>query len=152
AKILKSAPNPDERLTKLISDLETWDGLMTAESRVAPVVSQMRTAFRQRIITGALGPDLAKNYGWAQADVLIDRIITEQPREWLPKDPPSYADRVPASYEDAGQAWAKSPGPDKSKWTGGKMVKARFSHPLARAQWVGAHFVFPPFGKKGTAG
>ena len=34
--------------------------MMTADSRVAVVVSQMRGAFRQHIINGALGPTLAK--------------------------------------------------------------------------------------------
>ena len=155
AKILKAAPPADgnsETLIKLVNDLETWDGLMNADSRIAPIVSQMRTAFRLKVVAGALGAELAKTYGWAQSDLLIDRIIVEQPREWLPKEFSSYAELLRASYEDARQALTKSPGPDESKWTWGEMVKARFTHPLAQAPLVGAQFVIPPFGQNGTAG
>jgi penicillin amidase len=152
AKILKAGSGNDERINKLISDLETWDGLMTAESRIAPIVSQMRTAFRQRIVAGALGPELAKSYGWAQSDLLIDRLIADQPRDWLPKESASYADLLRAVYEDARQALMKSPGPDESKWTWGEMVKVRFGHPLAQAPLVGVQFTIPPFGQNGTAG
>ena len=162
AKILKAAPpaagsnGPNEGfpegLMRLASDLETWDGLMNADSRVAPMVSQMRTAFRLRIVAGALGAELAKTYGWAQSDVLMDRIIVDQPREWLPKDFSSYAELLRAAYEDARQALTKSPGPDETKWTWGEMVKSRFPHPLAQAPLVGAQYVIAPFGQNGTAG
>lgn len=151
AKILKTA-SPDPRLNQLITDLESWDGMMVAESKVAPVVSQMRTAFRQRILNGALGPDLAKTYGWAQADVLMDRLIAEQPADWLPKDSSSYADLLKTSYEDARQALTKSLGADESKWSWGEMVKARFTHPLAQAPLIGVQFTIPPFGQNGASG
>jgi penicillin amidase len=163
AKILRTVSEPgaaaagsgqtaDAKLTKLITDLETWDGLMVSDSRVAPVVSQMRTAFRQRILSSALGPDLAKTYTWAQSDVLMDRIIAEQPREWLPKDSSSYAELVRASYEDARQALTKSIGADEAKWTWGEMVKARFPHPLAQAPLIGLQFTIQPFGQNGGGG
>jgi len=48
-------------------NLESWDGMMTADSHTAVVVSQMRGAFRTRILNAALGADLAKTYTWAQS-------------------------------------------------------------------------------------
>jgi penicillin G amidase len=157
AKTLKSASEPgapgaDEKLRKLVSDLETWDGLLVPDSRVAPVISQMRTAFKQRILTAALGPDLVKNYGWPGSDTLIDRLLTEQPREWLPKENATYADLFRASYEDARQALVKSPGPDESQWTWGNIYKVRFPHPLARAPLIGVQFTIAPLPQSGTAG
>ena len=71
AKSLKSA---GFQPATFVSDLESWDGMMSADSRMAVVVSQMRSAFRQRVISAALGPELAKIYGWPEADVLIDRL------------------------------------------------------------------------------
>jgi penicillin amidase len=139
-------------LQSLTSDLESWDGLMTADSRTAVIVSQMRAAFRQRIITAALGPDLAKNYGWPESDVLMDRIITEQPRDWLPKEFASYADLIKASYEDARQTLTKNLGADESKWSWGAQVKSRFNHPLAQVPFVGAAFAIEPFPQNGTGG
>ena len=151
AKTLKAAP-ADEKLTKLISDLETWDGMLTADSHFGPVVTQMRGAFRQRILNAALGADLAKTYTWGQAEVLIDRIATEQPREWLPKEFSSYADLFRASYDDARQTLTKSMGADESQWTWGKLAIARFTHPLAAAPLIGLQFTIPPFPQNGSGG
>jgi penicillin amidase len=151
AKILKTA-NPDEKLTQLISDLETWDGMMRADSRLAVIVSQMRGAFRSRILSAALGPDLFKNYGWPESEILIERVIAEQPREWLPKESPSYADLLRASYEEARQNLTKSLGADETKWSWGGLVKSRFSHPLAQAPLIGLQFAIAPFPQNGTGG
>jgi penicillin amidase len=142
----------DEKLNRLVNDLETWDGTMTADSHTAAIVSQMRNAFRQRIFTAALGADLAKTYTWSQSDVLIDRIVTDQPREWLPKEFSNYADLFRASYDDARQALVKSAGADESQWTWGNIVKARFNHILAAAPFIGAQFAIAPFPQNGTGG
>ena len=136
----------------LITDLEAWDGLMKADSRMAVIVAQMRVAFRQRILSAALGPELAKIYVWPQADVLIDRLVTEQPREWLPKEFTTYADLYKASYEDARQALTKNLGADESKWSWGAQTKARFTHPLAAAPLIGAQFTIAPIPQNGSGG
>jgi penicillin amidase len=162
AKALKAVSEPGtvvtgsssdkERLSKLISDLETWDGLLVPDSQVAPIVSQMRTAFKQRILVATLGPVLSKTFGWPGSDTLIDRIIAEQPREWLPKDNPTYADLYRAAYQDARQALMKSPGPDESQWTWGNIYKVRFPHPLSAAPMVGVMFTIPAFPQSGIPG
>ena len=162
AKSLKSVSVPgalatgtsatNEQLSKLINDLESWDGMMNADSHTAAIVSQMRGAFRTRIMNAALGPDLAKSYTWAMAETLIDRIATEQPREWLPKEFSSYADLFRASYEDARQNLTKSIGADESQWTWGKIAIARFPHPLAVVPLVGAQFAIAPFPQNGSGG
>lgn len=141
-----------ERISKLVTGLESWDGLLVPDSRVAPIVSQMRTAFKQRILNAALGPDLSKTYGWPGSDTLIDRIVAEQPREWLPKEFSNYADLYRASYEDARQALMKSPGPDESQWRWGNIYKVRFPHPLSGAPLVGVQFTIPPFPQSGVPG
>ena len=136
---------------QLAKDLESWDGLMTADSHMAIVVSQMRTAFRQRVINAALGP-LASNYFWPETDVLIDRIITDQPGDWLPKEFTNYADLLKASYEDARQTLTKSLGADETKWTWGAQAKARFNHPLAQVPFIGGTYAIEPFPQNGTGG
>lgn len=137
--------------SQLAKDLESWDGLMTADSHMAIIASQMRAAFRQRIINAALGP-LASGYFWPETDVLIDRIITDQPREWLPKEFASYADLLNACYEDARQTLTKSLGADETKWTWGAQAKARFNHPLAQVPFIGGPYVIEAFPQSGTSG
>lgn len=148
AKTLKTA---GFQPASFISDLENWDGMMKADSRMAVVVAQMRGAFRQRILNAALGPDLARTYGWPEADVLIDRIVTDQPPDWLPKEFSTYADLLRASYEDARQALTKSLGEDESKWTWGAQTKSRFTHPLALTP-LGLQFAIPPIPQNGSGG
>ena len=84
--------------------------------------------------------------------MLIDRIVTEQPREWLPKEFSNYADLFRASYDDARQALTKSAGADESQWTWGNIAKARFNHILAAAPFIGAQFAIAPFPQNGTGG
>jgi penicillin G amidase len=149
AKSLRSA---GFQPSSFISELESWDGRMSADSRMAVMVSQMRLAFRQRVVSAAIGPDLARIYGWPEADVLIDRLIAEQPREWLPKDFATYADLFKASYEDARQVLTKNLGEDETKWSWGAQAKARFTHPLAAAPLIGAQFIIAPFPQNGSGG
>jgi penicillin amidase len=147
-----AAPNPDEKSKEQIVELALWDGKMSADSRLAVIVSQTRTAFRQRILNAALGADLAKSYLWPASDILIDWLVTDQPREWLPKDFTSYADLLRASHEDARQTLTKSLGADESKWSWGAQVKSRFNHYLAAAPLIGLQFQIPPFPQNGTGG
>ena len=155
AKTLKANPSTsgtaDGQLIKLIAELESWDGMMNADSHTAAVASQMRGAFRTRVLNAALG-DFARSYTWSQAEILIDRIATEQPPEWLPKEFGSYADLFRASYEDARQNLTKSVGADETQWTWGKIAVARFQHFLAAVPFVGAQFAIAPFPQNGSGG
>lgn len=154
AKTLKghAATQQDQKLQQTLTAFESWDGHVNADSRVAPLVAQMRIATRSKVLTAALGPDLVKIFQWSNFDTTLDKIITEQPREWLPKEFASYADLYLAAYQDARQAVTKSLGADESKWLWGEMAKARFPHPLAVAPLVGLQFAIPPVPQNGTGG
>jgi penicillin amidase len=140
----------DEGLRSVIASFENWDGLLNMDSRTAPWVAQMRLAFRTRIINAAVGEERAKSFGWTNFDTTLDRIISEQPREWLPKEVSSYQELLKACYNDARQALTKALGEDETKWTWGNMVKSRFPHPLAAAPLIGLQFTIPPFPQNGT--
>ena len=139
-------------LGEMLDDFDKWNGLVNADSHTAPILAQMRIAFRSRILTAALGDDLVKIYQWSNFDTTIDRLITEQPKDWLPKEFNSYADLLRACYQDALAALTKQLGADESKWTWGEMVKVRFPHPLAGAPLVGLQFTIPSFPQNGTGG
>jgi penicillin amidase len=142
----------DEKLGAALASFETWDGLINAESRIAPLVSQMRIAFRSKILTAALGDELVRNYQWSSFDTTLDRVIKDQPADWLPKQFSSYAALYRACYDEAMNTLTKSLGADPAKWTWGDMVKARFPHPLAAAPLIGLQFTIPPFPQNGTGG
>jgi penicillin G amidase len=152
-KIMRDQVKPEEtRLTAALAEFEKWDGRMNAESHVAPVLAQMRIAFRLRVLNAALGEDMFKIYAWPNFDTTIDRLITEQPKEWLPKEFNTYSDLLRACFEDATKALTKSLGADESKWIWGEMAKVRFSHPLANAPLIGLQFTIPPIPQNGAGG
>src|SRR5258705_12602038 len=122
---------------------DSWDGLINADSRVSPLVIQMRADFRSRILSAALGDELVKVFQWSNFDTTIDRVIAEQPKEWLPKEFTSYADLLRACYDDARKALTKALGEDEARWTWGEMVKITFRHPLAAAPLIGMQFTIP---------
>jgi penicillin amidase len=142
----------DEKLKAALDAFEKWDGRVNAESTVAPLLSQMRLAFRSKILAAALGPDLVRHFQWSNFDTTLDRIIREQPADWLPKEFPSYADLMRASYDEAVATLTKNLGADPTKWTWGNLVKARFPHPLGQAPLIGGAFTVPPFPQNGTGG
>jgi penicillin G amidase len=152
-KLLRPKLTPaDDKLRATLDAFEKWDGRVNAESTVAPIASQMRIAFRSKILTAALGPELVRSYQWSNFDTTIDRILKDQPAAWLPKEYSSYADLLRASYDEAVSNLTKTLGADESKWTWGDMAKARFSHPLAAAPLIGGQFTIPPFPQNGTGG
>ena len=153
SKILRPRLKPDEaKLAELLDAFDRWDGLVNTDSRVAPVLQQMRAAFRSRILTAALGDDLVKIYQWSNFDTTIDRVIAQQPKDWLPKEFTSYADLLRACYEDARKVLTKNLGEDESKWTWGDAVKVNFRHPLAAAPLIGLQFTIAPLPQNGTGG
>jgi penicillin amidase len=152
-KLLRPKLTPaDEKLRATLDAFEKWDGRVNAESTVAPVASQMRLAFRSKILAAALGPDLVKNYQWGNFDTTLDRILKDQSSAWLPKEFSSYADLLRACYDEAISNLTKSLGADEAKWTWGDLTKARFNHPLAGAPLIGAQFAIAPFPQNGTGG
>jgi len=112
----------------------------------------MRLAFRSRILTAALGPELVKNYQWSNFDTTIDRVLKEQPKDWLPKEFQNYADLLRACYDDAVKKLTRQLGADESTWTWGAIAKVRFPHPLGSAPLIGPKFTVPPFPQNGTGG
>ncbi|HYU97641.1 MAG TPA: penicillin acylase family protein, partial [Pyrinomonadaceae bacterium] len=153
SKILRPGLKPDEaRLGELLGAFDQWDGLMKADSPIAPIVVQMRSAFRSRILNAALGDELIKVYQWSNFDTTIDRLIAEQPKEWLPKEFTSYADLLRACYDDARKVMVKNLGEDESKWTWGDLIKVNFRHPLASAPMIGLQFTVAPVPQNGSGG
>jgi penicillin G amidase len=152
-KLLRPKLTPaDEKLRATLDAFEKWDGRVITESTVAPLASQMRLAFRSKILTAALGPELVRSYQWSNFDTTLDRILKEQPASWLPKEFSSYADLLRACYDEAVANLTKNFGADETKWTWGDLAKARFSHPLGGAPLIGAQFTIPAFPQSGTGG
>ena len=117
------------------------------------LLSQMRLAFRSKILTAALGPELVRNYQWSNFDTTLDRIIKDQPAAWLPKEFASYADLLRACYDDAISNLTQEPWRGSSRSGPGVNWRKRVFHiRSAAAPLIGAQFTVPPFPQNGTGG
>ena len=150
AKVAKEEPTvKDDIWDSAVRILSEWDGRVVPESRAALLAAHMREAFRRRLIASVVGTDRARAYNYPNADTLIDRLIMERPREWLPKEFKSYAELLHKCLEDAREELTKSYGADESQWTWGREFLVRFPHPLASAPLVGQQFAITPFPQNG---
>jgi penicillin amidase len=123
--------------------LAAWDGRMTADSKAALLANEIRNSFRNKILTAAFGADQLRNIGWANEGNFIERLLSEKPKKWLPKEFASYADLLKASEIEARANLTKRFGADEAKWVWGEFGKIRFNHPLTAAPLIGAQFAVP---------
>jgi penicillin G amidase len=140
----------DPKLAESLMLLANWDGRATADSRAALLVHEMRDVFTGRVIASAIGEELAKQYRWTNRHALMDRIVTEWPKEWLSKYHPDWKDFVKSAHDAARANLTKRLGEDESKWVFGQSVQVRLNHPLAAAPLVGNQFKIAPFPQNGN--
>jgi penicillin amidase len=138
-----------EETLKLLSG---WDGRMNADSKAALVADAMRGAFRNKILTGNLSAEKRNNVFLPYEAAFFDRLITEKPKEWLPKEYASYADLLKASEIEARETIGKQLGADETKWTWGGRVKSTFPHPLEVAPLIGGQFKVEALPQNGSGG
>jgi penicillin G amidase len=137
---------------ELPSLLAAWDGRMSGDSRAALVVAETRSAFRLRILSGAMGGERAREFRWGSG-TFVDRVVSEKPKEWLPAGVDSYATLLRESWRDARTSLEKRLGPDDSKWVWGTANAPRWwRHPLADAPLIGGQFRVPAFQADGNGG
>jgi penicillin amidase len=129
---------------------EGWEGRVVPDSRVAPLVAEMRTAFRRRVLVAAVGAERATQFRWSGG--AFDRFAAERPAVWLPKEFKDYAGLMRATLSDARAALTARLGADESQWTWGRYTQARFPHPLASVPLVGQQFLVAPFPQGGSSG
>lgn len=132
--------------------LAAWDGRMNADSKAALVADAMRSAFRNKILGGNFGAERARSVFFPHDPALFDRLITERPKEWLPKGFATYADLLKACETEVKETIGKQSGADEMKWTWGNRAKSTFPHPLAVAPLIGGQFMIDALPQNGSGG
>lgn len=136
--------------------IKDWDGRVTSDSRAAVLVTEMRDVFGRRLLSAALGADRAqeslgvsrgvfKDTLWLNYGTFVDRVVTEQPREWLPAEFKSYVEFLRACYIEARANLTQRLGPDETKWTYANPASRTrwWKHPMADAPFIGGQFKIP---------
>jgi penicillin amidase len=139
----------DEKWRETVRLFETWDGQLTPDARAPRLAIEMAGLFRQKILEGAVGPELAKEYRWNS--MLFDRVVQERPAEWLPKKYKTYAELFDDTHRETREGLAKRHGADEAKWVWGT-TQVGFPHPLANVAGVGEPFKLARFPQRGGGG
>jgi penicillin amidase len=134
-----------EEWCEMVEMFDGWDGHSNSESRVLPLVTEMRKLFRRRILEAAMGTELAQLYEWRNEGTFLDQLITQRPVAWLPEGFTSYDSLVLACYREAKNALSTQLGSDTKQWTWGKVAQVRFFHPLEGIASVGSRFATSTF-------
>ena len=139
----------DEKWGETLRMLGDWDGRLSIESRVAPLIVEMRRSFRRRILERLLGVERAKTFSWGSEENFFYKLITERPQAYLPEGLSDYLTLWRACEKDARESLTKQLGADETKWTWGNYRPTRLRHPLASVPLVGLPFVIAPFPQNG---
>lgn len=118
--------------------LKNWDGRMTAESRAAVIVSEIRSCMQERISN-----DNKPLPQFIVRDRILDPAIQANDKKWLPAGVLSWGDLMRSCDEASYRSLAKRFGADPNAWTWGKNFQSRFPHPLAAAPLIGLQFATP---------
>lgn len=149
ANLLSRASVGDAGINESVRLLRAWDGWVGADSRAAPLVAELRSAFRRRTLTHLLGAERARTFSWGNG-IFNETIIATRPAGFLPRDLDSYEALLRACLADARAALTRRLGANETEWTWGRYAQVSFPHPLARIPLVGASFVIPPFPQNGS--
>ncbi len=133
-----------------LTQLRGWDGKMSADSRAALLLSEIRNVFLKKILEAKFGVERARLYRWTNQATLIDWLIREQPPEWKPGKFASYREVLMECDANSRASLAKRFGDDDSRWTYGNANSARFPHPLAIAPLIGKRFEIALFPQNGS--
>ncbi|HEX8197055.1 MAG TPA: penicillin acylase family protein [Pyrinomonadaceae bacterium] len=128
--------------------LAGWDGRLTSDSKAALVANEIRFFFRQKIFAGNFGAP-GSGYRSLMESALLDRLITEKPKSWLPKEYADYQTLLKAAETEAQSSLANRLKTDGAKWNLGEANKIRFPHPLAIAPLIGSQFAIDALPQNG---
>jgi penicillin amidase len=132
--------------------LGNWDGKMSADSKAALIANEIRLVFRRRILEANLGAERSGNIGFGMLSAFLDWVITNKPKNWLPKEFTDYTMLLRACETEARANLTKRLGSDEAKWTWGGANKINFPHPLASVPFIGSQFAIEPLSLNGSSG
>lgn len=113
-----------------------WDGRMTADSKAALLVNEIRNCVSGKIAEDNKIPTIVVR------ERLLSWVVKEKSARWLPSAFASYNDLLKACDAESRASLAnpKRFGADETNWRWGNAFTANFQHPLAIVPLVGAQF------------
>jgi penicillin amidase len=127
AYAIDHTPNAGKQARQAADLLRTWDGVMSADSPAAAVITAARHAFWPTVLKPKLGDDW-QLYGWGEKLFAEEELVTHTPPQWLA---PGYSnwDEMLTAILTQGLSAEHAPA-DLKTWPYGAMRKIDLEHPL----------------------
>ena len=125
--------------------LRAWDGKMSADSKGALLINQIRTTIANKI-----AEENKPIPGYIIRERILFQVLNEKPAKWLPKGFANYTEFFKVCDKESREALQKRYGNDESKWVWGAAFKANFPHPLASVPLIGFQFLTTNVGIDGS--
>ncbi len=149
--LVKAATNAkprEQRASRLIGMLATWDGRMTPDSVEAAFVDQVSQAFGHTLLQPYYGETAATG-----GEIFLERILRERPPIWLPPSFHDYDELLVASADRAvAELTTSMGGSDINSWTWGNRNKLLMVHPLGQSGILAKIFSIGPVAHAGGPG
>lgn len=122
--------------TETLSAIANWDGKMTADSKAALMVNEIRNCAANKISEDNKIPSFVVR------ERLLFWVFKDKPARWLPSGFASYNDLLKTCDSESRTSLAnpKRFGADETNWRWGNSFFANFQHPLAIVPLVGGQF------------
>lgn len=146
----------DARVTRVLQQLEGWNGEARRSARGLPLVEYMRREMLRQLLKPFV-KETQVSYQWSRTFLFLRNVLRNRPAAWLPSEYKSYEHFIIACAEKAAsqlEADARRNGesdPDKPEtWTWGQVVPLQMLHPLGRSGFLRRHLSISGLGQQGT--
>lgn len=128
-----------------LSELQSWDGRMTPDSKAALLANDIRVCTANKIAEDNKPAPAA-----AIRERVLDWAVREKSARWLPKQFADYASLIRSCDSEVTGGFRMKYGALPEKWVWSSVSRSRFSHPLAVVPLIGGQFVIPGVGLEGS--
>ncbi len=127
AYAIDHTPRADKQLRQAADLMRSWNGVLTANSASAAVVTAARDAFWPMLLKPKLGDDW-RLYAWGEKMFAEEELVTHAPAKWLPS---GYANWDALLTAIVRQGLDNENAPlDLSQWHYGDIRKIELEHPV----------------------
>lgn len=138
SNLAKEIVKRDAASPETLNVLKNWDGRMTADSKAAILINEIRNC-----VTGKIADDNKPVPPAAIRERILWWSIEKNSALWLPKTFSDYTQLLQTCDMVARANLTDRLGANAENWTWGTVFKSRFPHPLATAPLIGAQFATP---------
>jgi penicillin amidase len=133
------ANHPNRRLRQAADLMRSWNGEVTIDSPAATIVDAARAALWPMLLKPRLGDDW-ELYIWYESSFVMEQIVSEQSRRWLPPSYSNWNDFLAKAVENGMEA-LHAPH-NLNNWHYGDVYPVEVEHPLYKSipwlrSWTG---------------